>query len=232
MKSLKALIVDDDPLICDITSRILTANGFQPFCANSGEEGLRELYKLQPDIVILDIMMPKMDGLTVLKRIRQLTDVPVIMLSAMIRTDVTVRALEMGADDYIKKPFMRDELLARIQSVLRRSSITSSSRFAYSYNDGNLFIDLEDNRVLLDGELVRLTNTEYKLLEYLYIQAEKICTYSMILEDVWGGIDPGHSHYIHVYVQRLRNKIERDPTAPKYIVTEHGIGYRFEKQKK
>jgi two-component system, OmpR family, KDP operon response regulator KdpE len=231
MENIKVLVVDDDPLVCEMISKMLKMSDFQPFSATSGEKGLRELYRLQPDIMILDIMMPGMDGLEVLKRTRQITDVPIIVLSALTQTDVTVRALELGADDYVKKPFEKEELLARIGSVLRRSTATQTGPLPMNYDDGYLAINLDENRVWIDGQPLRLTVTEFKLLECLSLNCGQICTYPQILDYVWGGAAPNRAEYIHVYVWKLRNKIERDANNPEYLITEHGVGYRFEKKK-
>lgn len=229
MDAKKILVIDDDPSICKIVIKMLTQAGYEVFAASSGKEGLRQLYSVQPDLVLLDILMPEMDGLEVLKRIRELTDIPVIVLSAVTQMDVTVRSLEMGADDYLKKPFAREELFARIGSVLRRT--TTSTLPVQRYQDGYLAIDLQENRVLVEGKPVRLTVTEYKILEYLYLHGGKVCTYSWILENVWGNVARNGPHYIHVYIQKLRHKIEKDPNNPIYVLTEYGVGYRFERQK-
>jgi two-component system KDP operon response regulator KdpE len=230
MENTKILLIDDDPFICEIVSGILKMSGYVIVAENSGQEGLRELYRFQPDLVLLDIMMPEMDGLEVLMHVRTLTDIPVIMLSALSQTDVTVRALEMGADDFVKKPFEKEELLARVQSVLRRATASSPAKWAYHYHDGYLVIDIRQRQARVEGNPVRLTATEFALLEFLYLHNGKVCTYTQILENDWGGASSNRLQYIHVYIWKLRQKIERDPNAPKYLITEYGVGYRFEKQ--
>lgn len=230
MKNAKILVIDDDPLICEVVAQILTLSGYDVSSATCGEEGLRRLYKVHPDLVLLDIMMPEMDGLEVLKRIRCLTDIPVIMLSALSQTDITVSALEIGADDFIKKPFKREELLARIRALLRRAIKSASVQWPCQYQDGYLAIDIGERRVWVEGKPVRLTVTEYNFFEYLWLHCGRVCTYTQILENIWQSSATNRLQYIHVYVWRLRNKIEQDPNNPKYLFTVHGVGYRFEKQ--
>lgn len=226
----RILIIDDESLICEVVGKILNVSGFDVSLATSGKEGLHKMYQVQPNLVLLDLMMPVMDGFEVLKRIRELTEVPVIVLSAISGTDATVRALEIGADDFIKKPFEKDELLARVHSVLRRAIKSQGSIPGHRYHDDYLVIDLQEHAVWVEGQQVRLTVTEFNFLEYLYLHSGKVCTYTGILENVWGNAASNRFQYIHVYVWKLRSKIEQDPDHPKYLLTEHGVGYRFVKR--
>jgi two-component system, OmpR family, KDP operon response regulator KdpE len=229
MKKTKLLIIDDDPLLCDTVVQLLSSGGYHVFSANSGKEGLHKVFQQRPELILLDILMPGMDGFEVLKRIRELADIPIIMLSGVNKTSVIIRALDLGADDFIEKPFENGEFLARVRSLLRRAS-PSNTIETLNYADGYLSIVIQERRVYVEGQSVRLTVTEYKFLEYLYLNKGRVCTYEGILENIWGGtVLKGH-HYVHVYIQKLRKKLEEDPYNPKYILTEHGVGYRFEIQ--
>ncbi|NUM49145.1 MAG: response regulator transcription factor [Anaerolineales bacterium] len=232
MENAKILVVDDDPFLLDVAVKILSKNGFEIEVANSGPDGLRQIFRVQPDLVLLDIMMPGMDGIEVLKRIREMTDIPVIMLSALNQTNIVAQALELGADDFVRKPFEKDELLARMRSLLRRAYFFTRIQVPQNYSDGHLSINLQEHRIYIKGRPIRLTVTEYGFLEYLYLHSGTVCTYQGILENIWGGAGKyvRGRHYVHVYVDKLRRKIEINPDEPKYLITEHGVGYRFDKQ--
>ena len=222
------LVIDDDPDLCDLLETILDHENLTAESALSGEEGINKTALKKPDLILLDIMMPDLSGWEVTRRIRSQTDVPIIILSALTQTGAIVRALEAGADDFISKPFNKKELVARIQVMLRRAeSAGSPGQIKGDYDDGYLTLDLKKGQVFLRGELLYLSPTEYKLFEYLYENAGRVCSTQRILEKVWGGLIPNGANYLHVYICKLRSKIEPDPSNPIYLHTEHGIGYRF-----
>jgi len=231
MKNTKILAIDDDLIICEIITKMLSREGCEVYSANSGLDGLQLLKDINPHLVLVDILMPSMDGMDVLKRIREISDVPTIMLSALNQTNVTIRAMELGADDYIKKPFEKIELITRIRSLLEPSFKTNFDLITQYYDDGHLSIELRENRVLVKNQPLRLAVTEYKFLEYLYLNSGNCCGYSEILQNVWGDFAVNRFQYLHVYLGRLRNKIEKDPNNPEYLIADPGNGYRFEKQK-
>ena len=224
----KVLIIDDDENICDIVEVSFSDAGAKTYVASHGKEGLQQFFAHRPDLVILDVMMPEMDGWMVCQQIRLFSDVPIIMLTALQQDNEIIRGLDYGADDFISKPFSTKVLLARARALLRRTEIPSASE--NSYNDGYLSIDLEKRQVLVNGTLVKLTATEFRLLAYLLQNARQVLTYSQILESVWGPEYRDNSDYVHVYLSHLRKKIEEDPRNPRYLLTEHGVGYRFQKQ--
>lgn len=223
-----ALIIDDDQDLRDLLGKILETEGMQVYGAQGGLEGLSRMKSLKPDLIFLDIMMPGMNGWEVTERIRQVTDVPIIILSAMSRSKAVIRSLEAGADDFISKPFRKVELSARVQALLRRTIYaTGPPIYSTEYDDGHLGVNLEEARIFLDGKQEYLSPTEYRLFEYLYLNAGRVCSAATLLEYVWGKSIPNDISYLHVYMWKLRNKIEPDPSTPRYILTEHGIGYRF-----
>ena len=232
MENKKILVIDDDPHLRRLIEATLTQAGALVFTAADGEEGLREFYARQPDLVVLDVMMPKLDGWETCRTIRRLSDVPIIMLTVRGHEDDIVRGLELGADDYITKPFSVKVLAARVQAALRRSKPETTAPEASSgYQDDHLTIDLPARRVYVKGEQVKLTAKEFDLLQYLLENAGRVLTLQQILEHVWGWEYQDDLDYVRVYVWHLRQKIEEDPRRPKYLLTEHGVGYRFEKQK-
>jgi two-component system KDP operon response regulator KdpE len=231
MDAIKILVIDPEPSLCKDAISLFPNGNYTVFCAETGQEGLRQLYSVQPQLVLLDLYVPGMNGIEVLKRLRELTDVPVIMLSKAMQTSLIVRALELGADDFIQKPFDGEELHARVHALLRRASTGATGPLEPHYFDGYLTMDLAGNRVWVNNQPIRLTVTEYRFLEYLFLHSGKVCTYSQILENVWGGVTPGRFQYLHVYMWKLRSKLEKDPEHPQYLLTEHGYGYRFAKQK-
>jgi DNA-binding response OmpR family regulator len=174
-------------------------------------------------------MMPGMDGCTVCQRIRQVSDVPIIMLTAMNRENDIIRALDYGADDYVTKPFSHNVLLARTRAALRRARVSAPPKTPLVYYDNHLIIDRNKHRVFVDGQAVKLTAIEFRLLTYLFQNAGRVLNFRQILNNVWGEEYQGNTEYVHVYIQRLRRKVEIDPSSPTYILTEHGVGYRFEK---
>lgn len=175
-------------------------------------------------------MMPGMDGWEVCQRIRQVSEVPLIMLTALGKDTEIVQGLEYGADEYITKPVSMSVLLSRVQAVLRRAYLYESKQKPTIYGDGYLNIDLETGKVMIEGQSIKLSAIERRLLTYLYQHAGQVLTFEQILEHVWGKGYENNPEYVHVYISNLRKKIEPDPRRPIYFLTEHGLGYRFEKQ--
>jgi len=229
-ESTKLLIIDDDKQLVEAVSLYLTKSGYEITTAEHGRAGLQSMYMERPDLVVLDIMMPEMDGWETCQRIREMSNVPVIMLTARGQESDRVKGLRMGADDYVMKPFSLKEMEARIQAVLRRAAWVPAADVPVTYCDDYLTVSLAERRVLVSGEPVELTPTEFRLLAYLIQNAGMVMTYRQLLERVWGWEYLGDIDYVRVYVWRLRKKIERDSSQPTYILTEHGVGYRFEKR--
>ena len=222
------LIIDDDPNLADMVSVVFLAEGAQVFTANSGKEGLRLFFLHRPDIVILDVLMPEMDGWETCYHIRLLDDTPVIMLTTLNEDQDIVRGLEYGADDFISKPFSAEVLKARVAAVLRRAKIELEREDKpHVYQDNYLTIDIDKRWVAVDGKPVKLTITEFKLLSFLLLNANQVLSYEQILVQVWGQAYRDSVDYVHVYMSHLRRKLEKDPRNPIYLKTEHGVGYRF-----
>jgi two-component system response regulator RegX3 len=226
----KILVVDDALELTQLLRLVLSREGYQVEVANDSLEGLRKAYNFQPDLILLDIMMPGMSGLEMLSRFREFSGVPVIMLTALDKTKVKIDGLNKGADDYVTKPFDADELKARIRAALRRAALSApeASRIL-SFDDGRLVIDPQAHLVTVDGKPASLTPTEYKLLLYLAHNAGQVLTYDQMLDQVWGPGYEDHPDVVKVYVRRLRTKIEPDPAHPRYIVTHRGTGYCLSK---
>lgn len=226
----KILVIDDKPEMTWLLKRALTEEGYEVEIAHDGQEGLRQTHVFRPDLIVLDVMMPGMGGLDMLRRLRQFSDVPVIILTAVNTEDDKVYGLNIGADDYITKPFAIRELKARIQATLRRVAHPSSGKDHMLRFDGDrLTIEPQSHRVTVRGEEVSLTPTEYKLLLYLAYNAGRVLSYEQILDNVWGpGYEDGLTN-VKLYVWYLRRKIEKDPTNPRYILTQRGVGYSLTK---
>lgn len=225
------LLIDDDPEAKDYMQWQLEDSGFQVIWAGGGREALRQLYeKLAPDLVLLDINMPEMDGYTVCQRIREISDIPIIMLSSCTDDEAVVRSLRIGADDYVTKPYNKDILIERVRATLRRAATKPLSQAISNYNDGYLSINLKERRVIINGKILRLSPTEFKLLELLLESAPHIVCYRSLLENVWGFEYIDDIDYLRVYIWHLRNKLEPNPKAPIYIINEPSIGYRFQRQ--
>lgn len=222
----RILVVDDEIEIMRALQRSLTAHGFDVFTAGSGEEALEAIANHRPDLMLLDLGLPGISGLEVCKRVREQSNLPIIVLSVKDAERDKVRALDLGADDYVPKPFGMDEVLARIRVALRHSAQVRSGTEP-SFTCGPLKVDFAQRQVLVNGKEVKLTPTEYDLLKVLIKNSGKILTRQMVLSQVWGTGYGTESHYLHVYIGQLRRKIEPDPAHPRFILTVSGVGYRF-----
>jgi two-component system KDP operon response regulator KdpE len=222
----KILVVDDDPELTRLLKRSLSRDGHEVQVVHEGRHGLRYAYTFQPGLVLLDILMPGMNGWDMLRRMRELSDVPVIVLSAIDNEDDKVRAFDLGADDYVTKPFGMQELKARIQAVLRRASMPPSQESHLLQFDGDqLVIDPSSHRLSVRGANVDLSPTEYRLLLYLAYNAGRVLNHNQILDNVWGPGYEASRGAVKVYIRRLRNKLEADACQPRYIITQRGAGY-------
>ena len=228
MSSERILVVDDDPLIVRLVRMHLERAGFQVLVAADGDEGLEACADQMPDLVILDLMLPKRDGYEVCRAIREFSLVPVVMLTAKGEQVDKLRGFEMGADAYLTKPFAPQELLARVQAVLRRSQQGAPAATAAVVRCGRIAIDLVRRRVTVDGEPVRLTPTEFKLLQQLAVNAGKVLSHTDLLTRVWGPEYRDDRDYLWAYVRHLRRKLEPDPERPVHILSEPGVGYVLE----
>jgi len=222
----KILIIDDSPDLLRIVQLCLEREDYVVSTARNGREGLQRTYSTQPDLVILDVMMPGMDGWDVLSRLREMSDVPVVMLTAKGRELDIVRGLGLGADDYITKPFGSAELVARVQALLRRNRMPAGRRVS-RYQDNGLTVDLERHEVRARGFPVDLTPTEFRLLAVLVQNVGRVVPHHTLLTQVWGDEYANEVHYLKLYIRYLRQKIEESPSNPRYILTEWGVGYRF-----
>jgi two-component system KDP operon response regulator KdpE len=220
------LVIDDELQIQRALRTILTEKGFQVSTASRGEEGLTLAAAHEPDLVILDLGLPDMDGVQVCTRLREWTQCPIIVLSVRDSERDKVAALDQGADDYLTKPFGIEELLARVRVALRHA-VNRQGATSKVVKAGSLTIDLAWHLVRRADEEIKLTGTEYKLLAYLASNHGRVLTHQSILSHVWGPADADHTEYLRVYMRQLRKKLEEDPERPQYILTEPGIGYRF-----
>jgi two-component system KDP operon response regulator KdpE len=220
----RILVVDDEPSIQRFLRTALDTGEFSIHQAENGHAALAAAAATRPDVILLDLGLPDMDGVEVIRRIREWSPVPIIVLSVRDREDDKVRALETGADDYLTKPFGVAELIARIRAALRRS-LQETPEPVYHIED--LEVDLPRRRVLVSGREVQLTPTEYDLLRLLVVHAGKVLTHSHILKQIWGVAYVEQPHVLRVNISNLRHKIEKDPSRPRYILTEPGVGYRL-----
>ncbi len=225
----KLLIIDDDNRLVEAIELYLTRAGYSIVTAADGVQGMQQMYSQRPDMIILDVMMPKMDGWETCRRIREISDVPIIMLTARGQESDKVMGLKLGADDYVAKPFSLKELEARVEAVLRRTRSSPPDKGRILYADDTLVIDSERFEISKAGERVQLTATEQRLLFYLAENAGRVLSNEQILEFVWGAEYVDAIDYVKLYIWRLRQKIEKDSRQPRYILTERGIGYRFAK---
>ena len=223
----RILVVDDEKGLAKIIRLNLEQDGFEVVEAYNGTQAMEKLRTTLPDLVLLDVMMPDMDGFTVLKMIREIGNTPVIMLTAKGEENDKVKGLELGADDYVTKPFSPRELTSRIKAVLRRGDFSRDEETGKIVVDDRLTIDFDRHEVWVEGELVQLRPTEYRLLYHLVQNAGWVLTHDQILNKVWGYEYENEPHYVRLYINYLRKKLEVDPANPKYILTERGVGYRF-----
>jgi two-component system KDP operon response regulator KdpE len=220
------LVVDDEPLILRALGASLGAAGYRVTTATDGASALEAAALRQPAAVVLDLRLPDIDGVEVCRRLREWTDVPVIVVSAMDSEVEKIAALDAGADDYVTKPYSVGELLARLRASLRRAGEPGTGDGVVAF--GGVAVDLARRQVRRDGELVHLTPTEYELVATLARHPGKVLTHAMLLRTVWGLAYQGETHYVRVYMARLRRKLEDDPSRPRHLLTQSGVGYRLE----
>lgn len=228
VKKTTVLAADDDPQLLRLVMRNLQFEGYEVLSASNGQQALEEIEAHVPDLVLLDVMMPKMDGFTVCQRVREFSSVPIIIVTARGQDQDKVRGLDLGADDYLTKPFSVDELLARVRAVLRRAQFTVNEQahgIGTTITIGDLTVDSAQHLVTMAGKEVALTPIEYRILAYLAQNVGRVVTQDMLLEHVWGSEYLGESHMLQVNINRLRRKLEVDPTRPRYILTKVGVGY-------
>ena len=223
----RILLAEDEVALRDFVSRNLRARGFEVLEASNGLEAIALWEREDPHLLILDIMMPRMDGLEVCRRVREHSAVPIIVLTALDAESDKVAALDLGADDYLTKPFGVEELLARVRAALRRTQWEVMLPSGDTKRFGELEIDLAGHIVRLRGEEVRLSPTEFSLLGLLVSNVGKVLTHRVLLQSIWGPEYGGEAEYLRVYINRLRQKLEPDPANPRYLLTEPGVGYRF-----
>jgi two-component system KDP operon response regulator KdpE len=228
MREFRVLVVDDDPAILRLLELNLTAENYRVQCAASGRAGFDLLHTWHPDVVILDLILPDMDGMKLCQRVREVSDVPVIVLTARKDEKYLVQSLDAGADDYVAKPFRREELLARLRAVMRRTNIIPAEE--YSSEEivrGEITLNCKTRQLTIGEQHAKLSHTEFKLLYLLVTHANKLLTYDELVSKVWGPEFTGDTERLRTYIRYLRQKMESDPKSPKHIITEHGIGYMF-----
>jgi two-component system, OmpR family, KDP operon response regulator KdpE len=221
------VLIEDEPQICRFLRATLTGEGYRLFEATTAADGIVQASSRQADVVIVDLGLPDMDGLEVIRRLRTWTAVPIIVLSARGQERDKVTALDAGADDYVSKPFGASELLARIRVALRHSARASNDGTETTFRVGELTVDLLRRHVSVGGVDVRLTPIEYRLLATLVSHAGKVVTHQQLLREVWGPSHLDQAHYVRVYMAHLRGKLEIEPARPRYLRTEPGVGYRL-----
>ncbi len=229
MRPAMILVVDDEPHLVKLVRSNLEAQHFKVITAMEGQSGIALVEKEGPDLVILDVMMPGMDGFDVLQKIREFSSVPVIMLTAKDQDVDVVKGLQSGADDYVKKPFSVHELMARVEAVLRRAAPGDDVQTRPPFVVEDFTMDFQQRKITVRGKEIRVGPTEFKLLSQLVRNAGRVMLHADLLRKVWGPEYGGETEYLRVYVSYLRNKIEQDPAKPKYILTEHGVGYLFKR---
>jgi two-component system KDP operon response regulator KdpE len=228
MRKIRILVADDELTIIKFLRATLEARGYEVLAAINGVEALQKLGMELPDLVILDIMMPEMDGFEVCRRLREWSQIPVIMLSARSDEKDKVKCLSIGADDYLTKPFGIEELVARVNAVLRRVKIASTASTQPAFESGDLKVNFVERQVTVNNRNVKLTPTEYNLLVELVLNANKVLTHNMLLTKVWGVEYGQEKEYLRVFVRRLRKIIEADPDNPRRIITVPAVGYKFQ----
>ncbi len=228
VKKTTIVAADDDPQLLRLMTRNLEFEGYEVISVSDGQQALEQIEAQVPDLVLLDVMMPKMDGFSVCYRVREFSSVPIILVTARGQDQDKVRGLDLGADDYLTKPFSVDELLARVRAVLRRAHFTATEQaqtLRTTISIGELTIDFGQHLVYMRGQEVPLTPTEYNIIAYLAQNAGRVVTQDLLLEYVWGSEYIGESHMLQVNINRVRRKLEADPAHPRYILTKTGVGY-------
>jgi two-component system KDP operon response regulator KdpE len=221
------VVIEDDPPIRRFLRTGLSTHGFVVFEADNGRQGIIEAGVRKPDLIILDLGLPDMEGVEVIRAVREWSAMPIIILSARSAEQSKIEALDAGADDYLTKPFGLGELLARTRVVLRHWFRMPEQNLSEVFTTGNLKVDLLNRWVHIGDQEIHLTPTQYRLLSILVQNAGKVLTHRQILKDVWGPSNTENSHYLRIYMSQLRQKLEVDPTQPKYLLTESGVGYRL-----
>lgn len=232
-KKTTILTADDDPQLLRLVARNLQLEDYEVLTASDGKQALEQIESHMPDLVLLDVMMPRMDGFTVCQRVREFSALPIIIVTARGQDQDKVRGLDLGADDYLTKPFSVEELLARVRAVLRRTQFTTNGQtqgMNTTVTIGELTVDYGQHLVMMAGREVVLTPIEYRLLAYLAQNAGRVVTQDLLLEHVWGVEYGGESHMLQVNINRLRRKVEQDLSHPRYILTKVGIGYLLSTQ--
>lgn len=228
----KVLVIDDEPAFVRLVDQTLTQKGYEVLKTNSGQEGLRLLFAQKPELVLLDMVMPGMDGRETCNRIRDVSDIPIIIITGkQTDEDEIACGLDYGADDYLIKPVGRKELVARVRAILRRAESPSSleAKKKITYSDDFLTVDIAERRVIVNGKQVKLTPREFHLFAFLVENAGRVLTHKQLLERVWGWEYIDDLDYVRIYISHLRQKIEPAPALPRYIMTEPGVGYYFQK---
>lgn len=223
----KILVIDDDPNVAELIKVILKPRGLTIYHAINGQDGLKQAYELQPDLILLDIMMPEQDGYEVCARLRELSDVPIVMLTAKSQSSDVTRGFAVGANDYVKKPFSNDELVSRIESLLRRKKSKDASTNITGYSDGNLDVNFATQKVILQGEEVAFTPTEFKLLVFLIRHPQKTLSTRTLLAEVWGNAYSHDKALLSLYIHQVRQKLKEEESEHSYIKTHWGQGYWF-----
>ena len=231
MRHPRILIADDDPGIIKLLRASFRDNDYETQAATDGAEALQTIQREPPDLIILGIKLPKIDGLEVCRQLRQWSQIPIIMVSTDDTTEQKVKCLDLGADDYVVKPFSLDELMARVRVMLRRIGTIRSIPDQSVFTAGDLQVNLAERSVTLAGSAIKCTPTEYSLLKELILNVGKVLTHTQLLKSLWGQEYSGEIEYLRVFVNRIRAKLEPDPTNPRYIITVPGIGYMFNRRK-
>ncbi|KLU64405.1 KDP operon transcriptional regulatory protein KdpE [Desulfosporosinus acididurans] len=223
-KDKRILVIDDEPQILRLLKVSLAVHGYEVYEANTAAEGFRKITETKPDLIVLDLGLPDSDGIDVITKVRESSKVPVVVLTAREHENDKVLAFDLGADDYVTKPFSMGELLARIRNALRHSYDTSDEVIL---KFGDITINLENREVRVNGNLIKLTPIEYQLLTLLAQNKGKILTHHQLLSTIWGPHTDSNSHYLRIYIGQLRKKLENDPSEPIHLITEPGIGYKL-----
>jgi len=228
-QKISVLIIEDEKNISDFISKTLTNNDYKTTCAYNGQEGLALITSLLPDVVLLDLGLPDIDGIEILKKTREWSNLPIIVISARTQEKEKVEALDLGADDYITKPFYTDELLARIRTAIRHNNRigNANSVTSHIYSADGLVVDFDKRKISMDGEEIHLTRVEYKIVSILAQNSGKVMTYDSLINQIWGPYADDNNRILRVNMANIRRKIERNPGEPKYIFTELGVGYRM-----